>query len=79
VRQPPEKPAPTGCAECHPANDRTPFCLVDFVAQKVHFRIGAKRVLEEFDEIPEPLAPVNLLESQCDEVDNRDHQALQAG
>jgi hypothetical protein len=56
VRQPPEKPAPTGCAECHPANDRTPFCLVDFVAQKVHFRIGAKRVLEEFDEIPEPLA-----------------------
>jgi hypothetical protein len=34
---------------------------------------------EEFDEIPESLAPVNFLESECDEVDNRDHQALQAG
>ncbi len=52
VRQLPEKTAPTGCAECISTDGLTPFCLVHFVAQKVHFRIGAKRVPEVFDETP---------------------------
>ena len=54
--------------------------LADFVAQKVHFRCGAKRVLRNGSlRNPQALAPTNLLEPECDEVDNRDHQALQAG
>lgn len=55
-----------------------PFRLYEFVAQKVHFRCSAKRVLDAASrnfrrwrlQLPEP---------QCDEADNRDHQAFQAG
>lgn len=42
----PSKNRTNGVRRSRPADDRARFCLVDFVAQKVHFRCGAKRVLK---------------------------------